>query len=222
MGNMSIYDAVREVPAEAKKPIQAGRLKGMTDINPMWRIKKLTETFGPCGIGWYYKIIDKWLEPGADGVVTAFVQLELYIKQSGEWSMPITGIGGSSLVAKEKMGLYTSDECYKMALTDALSVSCKALGMGADVYYAADRTKYTAAETAERAVEQITGEAPAVPKEYKCCACGKPFEAFTDKQGRTWSAGQVYHMSQNSNIDGKPRCRACAQKYGTRKESSNG
>lgn len=46
-------------------------------------------------------------------------------------------------MAKEKSGMYTSDECYKMALTDALSVACKALGVAADVYWQADKTKYT-------------------------------------------------------------------------------
>ena len=30
-----------------------------------------------------------------------------------------------------------------MALTDAISVACKALGVAADIYYANDRTKYT-------------------------------------------------------------------------------
>ena len=35
-----------------------------------------------------------------------------------------------------------SDEAYKMALTDAISIACKALGMAADVYFANDRTKY--------------------------------------------------------------------------------
>lgn len=49
---MEIYNKARVVPGEAKKPIQAGRLKGMTDINPMYRIKTLTELFGPCGVGW--------------------------------------------------------------------------------------------------------------------------------------------------------------------------
>ena len=43
MENMKIYEAVRKVPDSAKKNISAGRLKGMTDINPMWRIKALTE-----------------------------------------------------------------------------------------------------------------------------------------------------------------------------------
>ena len=44
-GNLSIYERMRSVPAEAKKAIEAGRLKGKSDINPMWRIKKLTEVF---------------------------------------------------------------------------------------------------------------------------------------------------------------------------------
>ena len=46
------------------------------------------------------------------------------------------------LVASESKGLYVNDECYKMALTDAISVACKALGMGADVYWNKDTTKY--------------------------------------------------------------------------------
>ena len=135
MGNMDIYNKVREVPPEAQKKITAGRLKGFTDINPMWRIKVLTEMFGPAGIGWYYEIIDKRVEDGAAGEKVAVVDINLYIKHEGEWSKPIQGTGGSMLVAKEKNGLYTSDECFKMALTDAISVACKSLGVGADVYY---------------------------------------------------------------------------------------
>lgn len=61
---------------------------------------------------------------------------------NGEWSEAIQGVGGSSFVTNEKNGLYTSDECYKMALTDAISVACKALGIGADVYWDKDSTKY--------------------------------------------------------------------------------
>ena len=66
-----------------------------------------------------------------------------YRREDGTRSEPVVGIGGNMLVANEKNGLYTSDECYKMALTDAISVACKALGFGADVYWGADRTKYT-------------------------------------------------------------------------------
>ena len=142
--NLKIYDSVRTVPENAKKQIKGGRLSGMTDINPMWRIKTLTEQFGACGIGWKYVITDKRLERGGNDEIAAFVDIDLYIKVDGEWSEPIPGTGGSSIVAKERNGLYTSDECFKMALTDALSVACKALGLAADVYFEKDRTKYDA------------------------------------------------------------------------------
>ena len=144
MENLKIYEQVRSVPAEAKKNIGGGRLKGMTDINPMWRIKKLTEVFGVCGIGWKYEIVEKWIETAmAKDEITANVIINLYIRdEEGKWSDPIPGIGGSMLVASEQKGLYVNDECYKMALTDAISVACKALGMGADVYWDKDTTKY--------------------------------------------------------------------------------
>lgn len=146
MNNMDIYNAFAEVPANAKKTIGAGRLKGMTDINPMWRIKMLTEKYGPCGTGWYYDITDKQVVPGADGVICVFLDIKLYVKENGEWSKGIPGTGGSQLVAKETKGMYTNDECFKMALTDAISVACKALGIGANVYWEAGRTKYELAK----------------------------------------------------------------------------
>lgn len=140
--NLSLYERARSVPQEAIKPIQAGRLKGKSDINPMWRIKKLTEEFGPCGFGWKYDILRMWLEPGANGEVSAFVHISLYVKMDGEWSEAIQGVGGSAFISNERNGAYTNDECYKMALTDAISVACKSLGFAADVYFSADRTKY--------------------------------------------------------------------------------
>lgn len=135
---MEIYKRVQSVPANAQKPIQAGRLRGKTDINPMWRIKTLTEVFGAAGFGWYYDIVKQWTETGANGEISAFCNINLYVKSGDEWSKPIQGTGGASYIAAEKNGLYTSDECYKMALTDAISVACKALGVGADIYWSAD------------------------------------------------------------------------------------
>ena len=163
MENLAIYNAVRSVPDSAKRRIEAGRLKGKTDINPMWRIKALTETFGPCGFGWKYVITDKRLEQGANGEVAAVLDIDLFVKADGVWSDAIPGTGGSAFVAKEKNGPYTSDECFKMALTDAISVACKALGFGADVYWEADRSKYDKPESKQ--------EAPVL-----CECCGLPIK----------------------------------------------
>lgn len=148
MENLEIYERVRAVPDDAKKEITAGRLKGMTDINPMWRIKKLTELFGPVGKGWKYVIKKKEIIDGAGGVKCAFVDIDLFVKYDGkEWSDGIEGTGGSSFIANEQKGPYTNDECFKMALTDALSVSCKAIGIGADVYWK-EKDKYDNPEEA--------------------------------------------------------------------------
>ena len=146
MANMEIWSKVENTPKEAQKEIGAGRLKGFTDINPMWRFKCLTEMFGPCGIGWKYEITEKSIVPGANGEAKAFVDILLYYKWNGEWSDGVPGTGGSSLVSAEKNGLYTNDECYKMALSDAIGTACKALGMSADIYFSKDRSKYTTAQ----------------------------------------------------------------------------
>lgn len=142
MQNLRIYESARNVPPEACKSFNNGKFSG-TDINPMWRIKKLTELFGPAGIGWYYEVLSERSERLNDDTVIAIVDLNLYIKVDDEWSKPIYGTGGNQLVSKTKNGTSTSDEGYKMALTDALSVACKALGIGADVYFEKDKTKYT-------------------------------------------------------------------------------
>ena len=163
MDNLTIYNEVRSVPDSAKRRIEAGRLKGKTDINPMWRIKALTEKFGPCGFGWKYVITDKRLEQGANGEIAALLDIDLFVKADGVWSDAIPGTGGSAFVAKEKNGLYTSDECFKMALTDAISVACKALGFGADVYWGADKSKYDKPESKQ--------EAPVL-----CECCGLPIK----------------------------------------------
>lgn len=138
--NMELYQTFRKCPLEAQKPITAGRLKGKTDINPMWRLKVLTDAFGPCGIGWTLKIVRTWIESsGIDSdEKTANVEIELRYKYKDQWSEPIPGIGGSMFVEMESKGLHVEDECFKKAYTDAISVACKALGIAADIYFAKD------------------------------------------------------------------------------------
>jgi hypothetical protein len=145
MDNMNVWGQFKDTPKEAQKEITAGRLKGFTDINPMWRFKRLTEVFGPCGIGWKYTIQNAQIVPGANDEMAAFVDILLYYVDptSGKWSEGVPGFGGSMFVAKESKGMHTSDECFKMALSDAIGTACKALGMSADIYFSKDRSKYT-------------------------------------------------------------------------------
>lgn len=208
MDNMELYNLVREVPKNAQKTIKGGRLNGYTDINPMWRIQKLTETFGPCGIGWKYTIDREWSENGANGEVCAFVDISLYYKWNGSWSEAVPGTGGSSLAAKERAGLYTSDECFKMALTDAISVAAKAIGMGADIYWSAGRTKYDN--------EQEPPKKQEPPKEFTkvkslsvCELCGEKIKGVRRKDGTVDTADDMAARAKSKY--GKVVCVDCAK-----------
>ena len=143
MSNRRYWDKLAVPPKTALKPIVAGRLKGKSDINPQWRMQVMTETFGPVGIGWTYSIDKLWTEPGSDGQVCAFAIVTVRVKDGEVWSEPVQGVGGAMLVEKERSGLYTSDEAFKMATTDALSVALKAFGVAAEVYLGnLDGSKY--------------------------------------------------------------------------------
>ena len=157
MKNLELFDKVSVVPENALKEIKGGRLKGFSDINPVWRIKTLTEQFGQVGVGWYYMITNKKIETVGEESV-AFVDIELFVKNGDVWSKPIVGTGGSSFVAKEKNGPYMSDECFKMALTDAISVACKALGIGANVYWNTSGSKYQKNKGTKDTTDKITDE----------------------------------------------------------------
>lgn len=145
--NLKIWNAVKQPPPEVLREIKGGRLKGKTDISPQWRYRVMTETFGVCGIGWKYTVDRLWSEQCSADQVFAFAQVSVYVKTDDKWSDAIPGQGGSMLIEKESSGLYSSDEGYKMAITDALSVAFKVLGVAADVYMGMwDGAKYANAQ----------------------------------------------------------------------------
>jgi len=154
MDNLELWNKVKQAPPSALKPIQAGRLKGKSDISPQWRYQALTEQFGPCGEGWRYEIQKIWNEPGANEETFVFAHINLFFIRinTGQrcWSEAIPGIGGSKVIQREwdktnkAWKLYNNDEGYKMAVTDALGTACKMLGVAADVYMGLwDGSKYT-------------------------------------------------------------------------------
>jgi len=152
--NMKLWAQFCRPPETALKQIGGGRLKGMTDIKPQWRMMAMTQTFGAIGFGWKYRVTERWKEEDAAGQVAVFVNVALQVKQDGEWSDDIHGSGGAMLIVEENKtdyetkqkvkALYFSDEAYKMAETDALSVAMKQLGVAADIYMGMfNGSKYT-------------------------------------------------------------------------------
>jgi|GEM_PF-2951212 len=127
----AMWDRMATPPKSALKEIKGGDLgaAGLSMIDPMWRYRALTNEFGPCGKGWKYSIVSKWETEAKgkwwSGTVTNVEVLFYYRMEDGEWSEPIPAFGSSRL---------TSDEALKGALTDAISVATKMIGVAADVY----------------------------------------------------------------------------------------
>lgn len=196
--NLSIYERVRSVPTEAKKAIEAGRLKGKSDINPMWRIKKLTEVFGPVGFGWYTEVVKTWTEVDENADVAVFVDINLFVKKDGEWSKPIYGNGGNKLISHERkyesgtqvLVPYLDDDAYKKAYTDAISVAAKALGVGADVYFEKDVTKYDTAQSQSEPVQAQVAGTP-VPE----------VKPTLSPSVKTWKQAIAFTASQKDSIE---------------------
>ena len=146
----------------------------------------------------------------------AFAKVNLYIKHEGKWSHPIPGVGGSMLVTKEKSGLHSSDEGYKMAITDALSVACKMVGVAADVYmgrmdgskYAGKPSKQEPTKGKSKPKEQPKikdPQAPATQAQYKAIyAKGYAHWNGVDKD----TAKQAIHQLAESRAAGEKLTKA--------------
>lgn len=142
MSNLETWQKVKQVPPQFLKQINSGKLKGKSDINPQWRLMAMTQAFGAVGHGWTYRIVRTWSERSPvidkngtpDFTVMCFAEVAVKTKINGEWGEEFWGIGGSKIVEKFSEYSQANDEGYKMAVTDALSVAFKAVGVAADIY----------------------------------------------------------------------------------------
>lgn len=200
--NLAVWNAVARTPDEAKKRIDAGRLKGKTDISPIFRIKMLTSVYGPCGIGWYVDNV-QYTKESPDGTpeVALICTLNLHVKdpETGKWSEPIFGVGGSKLFARETNGLYLNDEAYKMAETDAISVACKMLGVAADVYWSGEeRTKYMFDAEAATGKHKVAPPTDNKPNKFLVDQWTKELAAECETAGL--ALGPVIEYLRNKNL----------------------
>jgi hypothetical protein len=149
---MRIWNALGKTdPAHTKQFSRAGGFKG-TAIKPIWITQRLTELFGPCGTGWGFEKPDFQLVEAA-GEVLVYCTVTAWYIDPNQADNPnalsktgrVYGVGGDKVVAKRQSGLFTDDEAYKKAFTDALGNAFKFVGIGADVHMGLfDDSKYVA------------------------------------------------------------------------------
>tara|TARA_B100000780_G_scaffold167746_1_gene117473 strand:- start:490 stop:1161 length:672 start_codon:yes stop_codon:yes gene_type:complete len=130
MNNMENWNRLSTVPVTSLKPISFGALKGKSDINPQWRYKAMTEVYGSCGIEWSHRLVQSTIVDGANGEKLIYLEVAVKLKDGEEF----TGMGGDKIISKDKNGLRSNDEAFKMAYTDALGTALKYLGVASEIY----------------------------------------------------------------------------------------
>jgi hypothetical protein len=160
-GKTELWDRLGKTdPAHTKSFQRAGGFKG-TAIKPMWSYRRMTEEYGPCGIGWgvgepTFKII----EAGDEILVYCIASV-----WHGSKENVVYGVGGDKAVAKFSSGIKTDDEALKKAFTDGVTNALKLIGVGADVHMGLfEDNKYVSEMKAEYSRQSVPdGFDPADP-----------------------------------------------------------
>jgi len=156
-GNLDIWNSLgRTDPEQTKAFTRGGGFRG-TAIKPVYTEMKMTEQFGPCGIGWgFTDPVFKTFE--LDGEIIVYCWLSLWYELGGKRSELIPGVGGDFVVKKTKNGSQADDEAFKKAFTDAIGNAMKHIGMSADVHMGRfDDSKYVS-ETRQEIKREQTGK----------------------------------------------------------------
>lgn len=137
MTNTKLWDSVFHTdPTHTKKFIKGGGFSG-TAIKPFWLIKRATETFGICGIGWGWEEIENKM---VAGVWCSKVRVWFnYDGSKGD----IQQWGQTVMEGTNKNGAFVDEEAPKKAVTDAVTKCLSYLGFAGDVHMGKfDDSKY--------------------------------------------------------------------------------
>ncbi|WP_376960168.1 hypothetical protein ABNQ39_20915 [Azospirillum sp. A26] len=144
-------DLSRTDPKFTKPFSRSGGFKG-TDINPTWRMLRMTEAFGPVGIGWGFTKPEFTTMPGAGHEVLVFCTVGAWFVDptTSTRSEPFYGTGGDMVIGTRYEKPLSDDEAFKKAQTDAEGNALKKLGVSADVFLKQfDDSKYRETVAAE-------------------------------------------------------------------------
>lgn len=138
--NKRYWNQLKKTDPKYTKRINKG-FGEITTIDPQWQIGKMTEVFGPVGVGWGYNVKYTYTEQ----LVFAEVSVWTNDDRSRHGYGPVCSV--------QKLWRKTGaldDEAPKKAMTDAMTKALSHLGMSADVFLGMfDNSKYVEKVAAE-------------------------------------------------------------------------
>ena len=160
MTNKTLWDSVKVTDPSAVKPITGKPYKGNSP-KPYWLIERMTETFGPVGIGWGIVVKSERFERMSDTDVLHVAVVSVWYVRDGVRSETFDQMGGTKAAYMTSKGTLTVDEdAGKKSVTDGMVKCMSMIGFCADIFSGMwDDSKYVewaADETARRTSPAIT------------------------------------------------------------------
>lgn len=142
--NLELWKSVEKTDPKHVKEITGKSYKGNSP-KPHYLIHRATETFGPCGIGWGFEIVDERIEEGAPGDKLHIARVKVWYKWKGERG-EVEHVGQTMLSGTRSTGkTYTDDDAPKKSVTDALVKALSMIGFAGDIFMGRfDDNKYVA------------------------------------------------------------------------------
>lgn len=176
--NMKLWKSVCVTDPAEVKPITGKQYKGNSP-KPYWIVRRLTEEFGPCGIGWGFTILGERFERfgESESLHVATVRLWYCLEDKrGEFEQ----IGQTRSSYVSSAGKFIVDEdAPKKSVTDALVKCASYLGFAGDIFSGQwDDSKYVewaAEETRRRESPTLSDEQVT---EITTLLDGRDFHAF--------------------------------------------
>ena len=131
------------------KPITGKQYKGNSP-KPYWIVERLTDEFGPCGIGWGFTILNERMERLTDTDTLHIAVVRFWFSLDGKRG-EFEQIGQTKATYKTRDGaLMVDEDAPKKSVTDALVKCASYLGFAGDIFSGMwDDSKYVAHAAAE-------------------------------------------------------------------------
>jgi hypothetical protein len=145
--NLALWELVEKTPPDQTKAITGKPYKGNSP-KPHWLVRKATETFGPCGIGWGFEIVDEKLLDGALLAENFHERIHMArVRVWYEWNGKrgtVEHVGQTVFCGKRNTGQpFTDEDAPKKSVTDGLVKALSMIGFAGDIFLGRyDDSKY--------------------------------------------------------------------------------
>jgi hypothetical protein len=183
--NKELWNRAFTTDPKAVKAITGKQYSGNSP-KPYWIVERLTDEFGPCGIGWGFTILNERFERFSD-TDTLHVAVVRFWYMLGEKRGELEQVGQTKSSYTTSKGVFLLDEdAPKKSVTDALVKCASYLGFAGDIFSGRwDDSRYVAEANKEwRAREKASNEpkqeGAVIPADFRASPTDGAGDGLTD------------------------------------------